>query len=319
VLVAPSTRDVLARARAAGDARAGSLWRLALGASFAAEDPGPRIAVERRSEARFGAVAAARIAIARRLGFDDVWALARAVAGEADEPIAGPEVPGPPGERVGRHPEGLAAPGAAGAAGAVDAWQLDPGALVRRVCAVHEVDPGVIRVELARGDAPVPGRTFIVEPRTDVRIRVWWRPGASVRGVARVLLHELGHGLRAALSAELPAAAEDEGVAAWTASLLEREAFVEDVVGVAADHAAAIAAAERTARGRRRARLGALAHAELAFYRHAGPPPWRAPLPWTDPGASASYAAAERVRERLDRGLGAGWPTAPLSAMLGRP
>ena len=43
-------------------------------------------------------------------------------------------------------------------------------------------------------------------------------------------------------------------------------------------------------------------------------PPWREELAWSDPGASASYARAEEIRDQLDRRLGASWPTAPLRA-----
>src|SRR5690606_777525 len=95
--------------------------------------------------------------------------------------------------------------------------------------------------------------------------------------------------------------------------LLERGAFLAEVLGVDP----AVAAVERAIRATRRARLAAAAAAARACYLAGGPPPWREPLAWTHPGASGSYAAAVAVRDALHRRLRAGWPTgslAPLAA-----
>jgi hypothetical protein len=272
VLGAASTRAVLARTRDSSP-RAAQLWRLALGAATAAADrardtPGPA-----RTEEAFRAAAETRRAIARHHGFADPWALARAIAGEPDQPP-----PAPPPAPLDGLPTTDEVPA------------LDVDALI----AAHGVDPGAIRIEIVDGDAPVPGRTFIVARGRDVRVRVWRRPGASPRGVLRVLLHELGHAIPAARGLAPPCAALDEAIAAWFAGLLERD----EVAG------AAVAAAERAGRQRRRTRLAALARAEHDFYRADGPPPWQSALAWTDPGASGSYARAEELRDgfgdRLD-------------------
>ncbi|MCB9571958.1 MAG: hypothetical protein H6709_07680 [Kofleriaceae bacterium] len=123
-----------------------------------------------------------------------------------------------------------------------------------------------------------------------------------------MLLHELRHALTGAAAGAAPwalampaARADDDGPRGPAAARLEDPAWVADALAVPAEVAAAVAAVERAARRRCRAGLGdAAARAERAAYRDGGPPPWRDALAWTDPGASASYAAAEAVRDRLD-------------------
>jgi hypothetical protein len=304
-----ATRRALERGRALpGDAgvRAATLWRIATAATWAANDAARRLPPIRRTEGAFAVAAETRAKLATRLGFSDPWALARAIANEPDgswQPRAHPE----------RGPEGAESKDAA-----LRAVLAEPGLVAARVAEAHGVRPGIIRVELQRGAAPDAGRTVIVAPGRDVRVRLWWRPEAGARGVLRVLLHELGHAILAAHWGELPfglaaapSRAVDEGVAAWTGSLLEREAFLAEVLDVDP----AIAATERAIRAARRARLEAAAAAERAFYTAGGPPPWREPLAWTDPGASGSYAAAEAVRDLLDERLGPGWPTASLAPL----
>lgn len=302
-----ATRKMLERGRALpGDAglRAATLWRIATAATWAAHDSARKLPPIRRTEGAFAVAAESRAKLATRLGFSDPWALARALAGEADAAAA------------------TATAAAADADAAADAAFRraleDPGLLAARIADAHGVRPGVIRVELGRGPSPEPGRTFVVEPGRDVRIKLWWRPEAGARGVLRVLLHELGHAVLAASWGDLPfglaappSRAFDEGVAAWIASYLEREAFLVDVLAV--DPAAA--ATERAIRAARRARLETAAAAERAFYTAGGPPPWREALAWTDPGGSGSYAAGEAVRDALDLRLGAGWPTASLAPL----
>ena len=311
------TRRALAEGRALpGDAglRATTLWRLATGAAWAAHDPARRLPPIRRTEGAFAVARETRAKQAIRLGFPDPWALARAIAGEPDAEPAADAAAEPAADAA---PD-AAADAAAAADPAFRAALADPALLAARVADAHGVRPGVIRIALHRGDAPDPGRTVIVAAGRDVRVHLWWRPQAGARGVLRVLLHELGHAILAAHWGELPfglaaapSRAVDEGVAAWTGSLLEREAFLAEVL----DADPAVAAVERSIRAARRARLAAAAAAERACYLGGGPAPWREPLAWTDPGASGSYAAAEAVRDALDRRLGAGWPTASLAPL----
>lgn len=287
VLTDPATRAALPRGSYLG--------RLALAASFVALDPGRTVLPVHRTEARFLEVAAIRHALARRLGFADPWALYRAAAGEPDSApdpgsVPGPVVPAPLDHE------------------AFAAVLADPAPLIEALSTTHGLDARPIRVDVDTADAPEPGRTYIVHPGRDVRVRVHRRPGSTARGTVRVLLHELGHALVAAAACAPPSRAADEGVAAWFASLLEREKFLVEVIAAPAE----FAAIERAARAARRARLTAAAAAEHAFYRADGPPPFRDALAWTDPGGSASYARAELERDRLDAELGAGWPTGPL-------
>ena len=254
ILVAESTRMALAGS---------PLSRFALAAAFAT--PVPR----ERSEDGFLALARARAAIATRLGFADVWALAMACHGESPLPAL-----------------------------------------------TADFDPGAVSVTVTRADAPVPGRTFVIAPGRDVRVRVWERPAALPEGTLRAKLHELGHAFHACVDTGHPARAIEEGVAAWFAAQMEQPAFVREVLRL--PDADAIAEAERATRAARRARLEAAAAAERAFYTEGGPPPWREPLAWTDPGASAVYAAAESVRDALDDAHGASWPARPLGMLLAR-
>ena len=301
-LGADATRAALERAGAT------TLWRVVIGAIAAAEDPGPLVPPAQRSPAAFVAVTRARAKTARRLGFPDAWTMARAIAGEpAAVPDAGAYRPDAgPGAR---HPsDGGAAPPLDQGEAAFEAALGEPARLVR----VLGLDPSIVRVEVIEGDAPEPGRTFVVEPGRDVRVRVWRRPETTARGTLRVLLHELGHARVAAASGALapPSRAHDEGVAAWAASLLEREAFLAEVLAAPVE----VAGVERAARARRRARLAGIARAEHDWYRGSGPSPWREPLAWTDVGGAASYAAAEAIRDELDARVGAGWPVAELPA-----
>ncbi len=286
-----TARPVLAAARVLpGEPgqRATRLWRMSIDAQAASADPARGVAPTDRTEARLVAARDARNAVAQRLGFPDAWALARVVAGDDDA-----QLPDSPSEN---RPSEMADPPA------FERALADPRGLVERVASRHEVDAHAITIEVVMADAPVAGRTFVIEPRADVRVRVWRRPGATARGVLRVVLHELGHAMLAASWPDLPWAmcaapsrAFDEAVAAWTAALLERDDFVAEL---GADPA--IAAVERATRARRRAHLVALARAERAFYTAGGPAPWQDALAWTDPGASHSYAAAEELRELFD-------------------
>lgn len=306
------SRRALERGRALpGDlgVRATTLWRIATGAAYAAQDSARTLPPIRRTEGAFAVAAESRAKLATRLGFSDPWALARAIANEPDPSAADPAA------------AAAAAPDPAPAAAADAAFRAaldDPGLIAAHLAGAHGVRPGVIRVELQRGAAPDAGRTVVVAPGRDVRIHLWWRPEAGARGVLRVLLHELGHAILAAHWGDLPfglaaapSRAVDEGVAAWMASHLEREAFLAEVLALDP----ALAATERAIRAARRARLESAAAAERAFYLAGGPPPWRDALAWTAPGASASYAAAETIRDALDARLGAGWPTSSLAPL----
>jgi len=312
-LSADGTRRMLAAARVLpGDAgaRAKALWRMALEAQAGAADPARATPAGGRTEAGLIEARDARNAAARRLGFADAWALARVIHGEDDQPVAlaEAEAEAPASDAPIADPPEL------------DRLLDDPRPLVDALARLHGVD-GAITVAITRGDAPIAGRTYVIEPGHDVRVRVWRRPGVTARGTVRVLLHELGHALLAAswrdrpwaLSAP-PSRAFDEATAAWTASLLEREAFLRDHLRLA--DPAPIAAAERAARARRRNRLTAAALAEHAFLTAAGPPPWQDALAWTDPGASYSYAAAETLRDAFDA-FGSD-PLSPRDGVTGR-
>ncbi len=291
VLRAPAALAVLGRARRLGGdvgARAAALWRLALAAAAAIGDDARQVPQEARTAERLAAAAATRNRRAVALGFVDAWALARAVAGEDDAALAAApaaiEVPGCPDDPA--FARVLAA----------------PAALLARLAERAQVDARAIQVAIVDGDAADAGRTFIVEPGRDVRVRVHRRPGASARGTVRVLLHELGHALPAAqrsahgwARAQPASRAADEAAAARAAALLEQPAFLVDVLGVAAASARAIAAAEHALRRRRRARLAACAEAERAMYRGGGAPPWPDDAAWRDPGGAHSYALAEQL------------------------
>jgi hypothetical protein len=294
-LTAEGTRRTLAAARVLpGDAgaRAKALWRMVLDAQAAVADPARATPVGARTEAGLIAAREARNATARRLGFADAWQLARTIAGEDDQPVElvdGEPVTDAPA--IAEPPE-------------LERVLADPRALGDAVARRNGVE-AVIPVEIVEADAPVAGRTYVIEPGHDVRVRVWRRPGATARGTVRVLLHELGHALLASSWHDRPwslcappSRAFDEATAAWTASLLEREEFLRDHLRIA--DPAPIAAVERAARARRRTRLAAAARAEHAFLTGDGPAPWQDALAWTDPGASYSYAAAETLRDAFD-------------------
>lgn len=282
----PGVVERLARARAcAGEvgARAHALWRMAIAARGAVVDAA--WAAGPRSAARLEAARAARERFAAAAGFDDAWAMWRAVAGEEDAPLP---------ERAGEV-----------AGGATEqAEEIDDRPFARALAAPARLvawatGGAPVQVEVREGSAEEAGRCFVVEPGRDVRVRVWRRPGASARGTVRVLLHELGHATPAARArgpwalAQPASVAADEAAAAAMAGALEQPAVLVELLGVTAGQAEVVAAAERALRARRRARLVALAAAERAMYRDGGPPPWEAGLPWTAPGASHSYALAE--------------------------
>jgi hypothetical protein len=281
----PGVVERLARARTCGGevgARAHALWRMAIAARGAVADAawasGPR------SADRLEAARAARERFATAAGFADAWAMWRAVAGETDAPL--PEGAGEVAVAVGTADEIDVAPFARALAA--------PARLV-----AWATGGAPVQVEVREGAAEEAGRCFVVEPGRDVRVRVWRRPGASARGTVRVLLHELGHATPAARArgpwalAQPASVAADEAAAAAMAGALEQPAVLVELLGVTAEQAEVVAAAERALRARRRARLVAMAAAERAMYRDGGAPPWEAGLPWTAPGASHSYALAE--------------------------
>jgi hypothetical protein len=282
VLASEQTLSFLRRAGAR------DLERLSLGALFAAADRARATPPAERTEAAFVAAAASRAAIATRLGFPDVWSLCLAIAGDGDSAAAAATA------------TATATAAVAAAVAAAAAALRDP----RRVADSFGDSAFITSIEVREADAPEPGRCFIVAPGQDVRIRVWHRPNASAIGALRVLLHELGHAFhtldwRDRLGA--PSRARDEGTAAWYASHLERADWIERILGLTPSDATALAASEVAARARRRARLASDAAAERAFYLSSGPPPWQSALAWTDPGASSAYAAAEPIRDALDR------------------
>ncbi|HTR53874.1 MAG TPA: hypothetical protein VMJ10_24435 [Kofleriaceae bacterium] len=227
--------------------------------------------------ARFGATA---IALLHRLhGIETV--------GESDPPE-----PGPPVERW-QDRDGTLEPTAID-----DAWQ----AIAARLGLA-----GTVRVDRAR-TADARPRTFVIEPRVEVIVVV---PNDLGTPAARfAVLHELGH---AAAALVLPAGVPrvlDEAVASYIARLAEPPKS-----WLPARWSSELAL---PARRRRAAIATALDWIERALPTVRAPvgavPPWAL---WHDPGAQASYVAAEVIADRLHRELGPNPPRGQLARVLG--
>lgn len=165
-----------------------------------------------------------------------------------------------------------------------DAWQA--------IAAHHAVPPAVAAgVSITPRDDARP-RAFVVEPRREVVVVVPRELRTPADRFAA--LHELGHALVAMLVGLVPRVV-DEAVASHVARLLEGEP--PGVSGLAG-WTSPLAAAART-------RRVALARALDAIERGAGTratdaPPWAL---WHDPGAQATYVAAEALADRLTADL----------------
>ncbi|HEX3482864.1 MAG TPA: hypothetical protein VHT91_47975 [Kofleriaceae bacterium] len=220
--------------------------------------------------------------------------------GDAAEPPGGGDAArtgSPPGEALGLPP-------------AVPGWfepdgvAVDDHAIVRawdQLRARHGV-AGALRHERVAGARP---RAFVVEPGREVVLAV---PADVTTPAARfAVLHELGHAVAAlALPAVLPRVV-DEAAAAYVARAIERD---EDPW-----HSPLAGAA----RARRRRLAQVLDRIERAL--PAPPPvpaiserpPWAL---WHDPGAQASYVAAEWLAGAIERSIGATPAPGALAAAL---
>lgn len=180
----------------------------------------------------------------------------------------------------------------------VEGWQ-DPGLVVDttsaqeawNVIAAQLGIAGSVRIERAAAARP---RTFVVEPGREVIVVVSAQLDTAVARFE--LLHELGHAAAAlVLDAGVPRVI-DEGAAAYVARLMESPSWLpprwtSDLAVQARHRRNAIAAA-----------LDSIERALPELLRVVGQsPPWGL---WHDPGAQASYVAAELIADRLHRELG---------------
>jgi len=246
-----------------------------------------------RSWETYRAFAAAREASARRLFARGAIELVHALHG------------GEPGE-VAAIPPHVAGWQDAGApvddAAILDVWQA--------IASRHGI-AGNVRID--RGGAAVVPRTFVVEPRTEVIVVV---PAAIETPRARTqVLHELGHAAAAlVLPAGIPRAV-DEAAASYIARLAEPGSWLP--ARWTCEQAPA-------ARARRRAIASVLdaierAPADLDRVLAAQRPGVLTAPPvalWDDPGAQASYVAAETIADRLAHDLGQNPPRGQLARAL---
>jgi len=150
----------------------------------------------------------------------------------------------------------------------------------------HGVD-GAVRFERSTGARP---RTFVVEPGREVIVVVPAHPNTPADRFA--ILHELGHAIAAlALPAGIPRVV-DEAAAAYVARAIEVEGPW-------------FAPTAREARKRRTALAAVLDRIEGALPEIAAHmtirPPWAL---WHDPGAQASYIAAEAMADAIADAIG---------------
>jgi hypothetical protein len=166
---------------------------------------------------------------------------------------------------------------------------------------------GHVRVDRAVAGVAVQPRTFVVEPGLEVVVVV---PHEVATPAARfAVLHELGHAAAALASLVGVPRALDEAVASYVARIAEPPSWLP---------ARWTSELLRAARRRRIAIAASLDWAERALPARQAPvgavPPWAL---WHDPGAQASYLAAEVIAERLHAALGASPPRGQLARVLG--
>ncbi|MEO7732743.1 MAG: hypothetical protein ABIY55_17365, partial [Kofleriaceae bacterium] len=150
----------------------------------------------------------------------------------------------------------------------------------------HGVD-GAVRFERSTGARP---RTFVVEPRREVIVVVPARVATPADRFA--VLHELGHAVAAlALPAGVPRVV-DEAAAAYVARAIEVEG----------PWFAPTAAAARDRRGMLAVVLDRIEGTLPDIAAHMTiRPPWAL---WHDPGAQASYIAAEAMADAIMHSIG---------------
>jgi hypothetical protein len=184
---------------------------------------------------------------------------------------------------------------------APDGIAVDEHAIARIWYAIrtrHGVD-GAVRFERSAGARP---RTFVVEPRREVIVVV---PAQVTTPADRfAILHELGHAIAAlALPAGIPRVV-DEAAAAYVARAIEAEGPW-------------FAPSAREARDRRRMLAVVLDRIEGTLPDIAAHmtirPPWAL---WHDPGAQASYIAAEAMADAITQSIGASPFPGALTAAL---
>ena len=161
---------------------------------------------------------------------------------------------------------------------------------------------GALQLERVAGARP---RAFVVEPGREVVLAI---PAQVATPATRfAVLHELGHAVAAlALPAGLPRVV-DEAAAAYVARAVERDTdpWYSPLAGAA--------------RARRRRLAQILDRIERALPAPPPPPaiserpPWAL---WHDPGAQASYAAAEWLADAIEQAIGAAPAPGALAAAL---
>jgi hypothetical protein len=183
---------------------------------------------------------------------------------------------------------------------AIEGWQargaaIDPTEIqdVWNAIAARLGVSGSVRIDRARTPASRP-RTFVIEPKREVIVIV---PAAIDTPAARfALLHELGHAAAALVLAGGIPRVVDEAAASYVARLAEPPSWLPP------KWASDLAPAARQRRTAIAAMLDDVERLLPALPQVPGTaPPWGL---WHDPGAQASYVAAEAIAERLRAGLG---------------
>lgn len=149
---------------------------------------------------------------------------------------------------------------------------------------------GSVRIERA----PARSRTFVIEPGRDVVVV----SSLTVKGPAArfEVLHELGHAAAALVQDAGVPRALDEAAAAYVARMMEAPTWLS------AQWSSELAASARQRRHAIALLLDGIERALPELPRTAGSaPPWAM---WNDPGAQASYVAAETIADRWHRELG---------------
>ena len=269
-----------------------ALLRLAAPLAVESDPAVTRARAEAPSWDGLGALASARDAAARARFDCGAIELLHRLHGTDTVPVtADPPEPGPPVDHW-QDRDGVFDPGAVD-----DAWQ----AIATRLGV-----SGRVRVDRAQATGTRP-RTFVIEPRVEVIVVV---PNDLGTPAARfAVLHELGHAVAAlVLSAGVPRVL-DEAVASYVARLAEPPRS-----WLPARWSSELALAARRRRASIAAALDWVERSLPAVRAPVGAAPaWAL---WHDPGAQASYVAAEVIADRLHRELGPNPPRGQLARVL---